>query len=192
MLLKEVVDEYDEGYLKSEEAVLCMLVVNFHHTRGVEVEHRFPASKAVEEIENLVVHHAMPDSSHNKMEDYNFFNFEAVWKGKKRMLFGVSYFKQIKATQEMMNKNHEIKRSYLQKAIAVVSTLPLFGYLKLRLASTTKAFFNEFDNYSLIDAAYRELSKGVTESWPKMEMSQLYIGSDLKVILGLFGAQEFY
>jgi hypothetical protein len=84
------------------------------------------------------------------------------------MLFGVSYFKQIKATQEMMNKNHEIKRSYLQKAIAAVSTLPLFGYLKLRLASTTKAFFNEFDNYSLIDAAYRELSKGVAESWPKM------------------------
>lgn len=145
-----------------------MLVVNFHHTRGVEVEHRFPVSKAVEEIENLVVHHAMPDSSHNKMEDYNFFNFEALWKGKKRMLFGVSYFKQIKATQEMMSKNHEIKRSYLQKAIAVVSTLPLFGYLKLRLASTTKAFFNEFDNYSLIDAAYRELSKGVAESWPKM------------------------
>lgn len=145
-----------------------MLVVNFHHTRGVEVEHRFPVSKAVEEIENLVVHHAMPDSSHNKMEDYNFFNFEALWKGKKRMLFGVSYFKQIKATQEMMSKNHEIKRSYLQKAIAVVSTLPLFGYLKLRLASTTKAFFNEFDNYSLIDASYRELSKGVAESWPKM------------------------
>lgn len=145
-----------------------MLVVNFHHTRGVEVEHRFPVSKAVEEIENLVVHHAMPDSSHNKMEDYNFFNFEALWKGKKRMLFGVSYFKQIKATQEMMSKNHEITRSYLQKAIAVVSTLPLFGYLKLRLASTTKAFFNEFDNYSLIDAAYRELSKGVAESWPKM------------------------
>lgn len=67
LLLKEVVDEYDEGYHKAEEPVLCMLVVNFHHTRGVEVEHRFPASKAVEEVENLVVHHAMPDSSHNKM-----------------------------------------------------------------------------------------------------------------------------
>ncbi len=40
----------------------------------------------------------MPDSSHNKMEDYNFFNFEATWKGRRRMLFGVSYFKQIKVT----------------------------------------------------------------------------------------------
>lgn len=108
------------------------------------------------------------------------------------MLFGVSYFKQIKATQEMMSQNSEITRSYLQKAIAVVSTLPLFGYLKLRLASTTKAFFNDFNNYPLIDAAYRDLSKGLAESWPRLEMSQLYIGSDLRVILGLFGAQEFY
>lgn len=131
----------------------------------------------------------MPDSSHNKMEDYNFFNFEAVWKGKKRMLFGVSYFKQIKVTEEMKAKNHEITRSYLQKAIAVVSCLPLFGYLKLRLASTTKAFFNEYDNYSLIDAAYKELSRNLTESWPKLEMPQLYIGSDLRVIIGLFGVQ---
>ena len=53
----------------------------------------------MEDIENLIVHHAMPDSSHNKMEDYNFFNFEANVKGKRKMLFGVSYFKQIKVTE---------------------------------------------------------------------------------------------
>lgn len=47
----------------------------------------------------MIVHHAMPDSSHNKMEDCNFFNFEAKFKGKNRMLFGVSYFKQIKVTE---------------------------------------------------------------------------------------------
>jgi hypothetical protein len=47
----------------------------------------------------------MPDSSHNKMEDYNFFNFEATWKGKKKMLFGVSYFKQIKVTEDMKAQN---------------------------------------------------------------------------------------
>lgn len=71
------------------------------------------------------------------------------------MLFGVSYFKQIKVTEEMKQNNSEITRSYLQKAIAVLSTLPLFGYLKLRLAPTTKAFFQDFNNHSLIDAAYR-------------------------------------
>ena len=83
----------------------------------------------------------MPDSSHNKHEDYNFFNFQTEFKGKKRMLFGVSYFKQIKLTEEMKKSNPELTRSYLQKAIAVISTLPLFGYLKVRLQATTKIFF---------------------------------------------------
>ncbi len=80
----------------------------------------------------------------------------------------------------------------MQKALAVVSTLPIFGYLKLRLASTIKVFFDDFNNYELINAAYKDLNKNVSDSWPKLEMNQLYIGSDLKVIINLFGVQEFY
>lgn len=80
----------------------------------------------------------------------------------------------------------------MQKALAVISTLPLFGYLKLRLASTIKVFFSDYNNYELINAAYKDLNKNVVESWPKLEMNQLYIGSDLKVIIDLFGVQEFY
>ena len=75
----------------------------------------------------------------------------------------------------------------MQKALAVVSVLPLFGYLKLRLSSTIKAFFTDFTNYELIDAAYKDLNKNLSESWPRLEMNQLYIGSDLKVIINLFG-----
>lgn len=47
----------------------------------------------------------------------------------------------------MKAANTEITRSYMQKAIAVISTLPLFGYLKLRLSSTIKVFFSDFSNY---------------------------------------------
>jgi hypothetical protein len=68
----------------------------------------------------------MPDSSHLRDEDYNFFNFEENLYGKKKMMFGVSYFKQIKTTNEMKKNNAELTRSYVQKAIAVISTLPLF------------------------------------------------------------------
>ena len=56
----------------------------------------------------------------------------------------------------------------MQKALAVVSSLPLFGYLKLRLASTIKLFFSDLDNYELINAAYKDLNKNVSESWPKL------------------------
>jgi len=55
----------------------------------------------------------------------------------------------------MKANNNEITRSYLQKALAIVSTLPLFGYLKLRLSSTIKVFFSDFNNYELINSAYQ-------------------------------------
>ena len=50
LILKEVVDEYDEGYTKLEEPIICMTVVHFHHKRGTEVEYKYPNNKSVEEI----------------------------------------------------------------------------------------------------------------------------------------------
>ncbi len=50
LLLKQVVDEYEEGYQQVDEPILCMAVIHFHHKRGTEIEYRYPASKAVEEI----------------------------------------------------------------------------------------------------------------------------------------------
>lgn len=170
----------------------CIAVIQFHHKRGTEIEYTYPKSKAVEAIENLMVHHAMPDSSHNKNEDYNFFNFEAMHNGRRRMLFGVSCFKQIRVTEHMKNNDKEITRSFVQKAVAVVSSLPLFGYLKMRLMVITKIFFSDFTNYEIIDSAYKDLNQHLVETWPQLTINELYIGSDLKIIMNLFGVSEFY
>ena len=75
------------------------------------------------------------------------------------MLFGVSYFKQIKVTEAMREKNKELTRSYIQKALTIISVLPVFGYLKLRLALTTKVFFEDFTNFEIIDHSYKDLNK---------------------------------
>ena len=50
----------------------------------------------------------------------------------------------------MKKNNSELTRSYVQKAVAIISTIPMFGYLKLRLAITTKVFFENFDNFEII------------------------------------------
>lgn len=109
-----------------EKPLLCICVVHFHHKRGTEIEYKYPHDKAIESISEQIVHHAMPDSSHLRNEDCNFFNFQSDCLGKKRMLFGVSYFKQIKVTQHMKKNNLELTRSHVQKAIAIITTLPLF------------------------------------------------------------------
>lgn len=50
----------------------------------------------------------------------------------------------------------------MQKAIAIVSYLPIFGYLKLRLASITKAFFSNVGSFDLIDSAYKDLNMNLS------------------------------
>jgi len=50
----------------------------------------------------------------------------------------------------MKKTNSDLTRSYLQKAVAVLSTLPLFGYLKVKLSITTKVFFEKFTNFEII------------------------------------------
>ena len=47
----------------------------------------------------------MPDSSHNKMEDCCFFNMIMKVGEEEKMVYGVSYFKQIKITEEMKKNN---------------------------------------------------------------------------------------
>jgi len=84
------------------------------------------------------------------------------------MLFGVSYFKQIKVTETMKAKNEELTRSHLQKAVCVVSLLPVFGYLKGRLAPTTKIFFNDFTNFESVKHAYMDINKHLVDSWKKL------------------------
>lgn len=50
LLLKEVVEEYEEGYYKSNQAILCLSVVHFHHKRGAEVQFTYPKNKSTEGI----------------------------------------------------------------------------------------------------------------------------------------------
>ncbi len=80
----------------------------------------------------------------------------------------------------------------MQKAISVVSYLPLFGYLKMRLHSTVKVFFNDFNNFKLIEDAYKDLENHLVDTWPQISINELYIGSDLRTIINLFGPNDFY
>ena len=45
------------------------------------------------------------------------------------LLYGVSFYKQFPLTPEIKEKYPEINRSYIQKAICVVSRAPIFGQI---------------------------------------------------------------
>lgn len=47
LLLREAIEEYDEGFSKNDEPIICMCVINFHHKRGTEIEYRYPKNKTI-------------------------------------------------------------------------------------------------------------------------------------------------
>lgn len=40
--------------------------------------------------------------------------------------------------------------------------------------------------------AYKDMNKNLSDTWPQTPLNDLYIGSDLKVIIDLFGVSDFY
>lgn len=34
LLLRQAIQQYDEGFFKTEDPIVCLAVINFHHKRG--------------------------------------------------------------------------------------------------------------------------------------------------------------
>lgn len=47
LLLREAIEEYEEGYSICDEPIVCICVIHFHHKRGTEIEYRFPQNANV-------------------------------------------------------------------------------------------------------------------------------------------------
>jgi hypothetical protein len=68
----------------------------------------------------------------------------------------------------MKKRDPDLTRNYLQKAVCVLSELPLFGSIMSKLEPTTRAFFNQADfkdNEVFIFFIYKkiyELKNGIT------------------------------
>ena len=80
---------------------------------------------------------------------------------KSGLLYGVSCFKQIAVTEEMRKKNPELSRSHIQKAVCILSRVPLFGSLQAKLSATAKAYFEqtEFGSTNVMILLIRSLKK---------------------------------
>ncbi|RZF33793.1 hypothetical protein LSTR_LSTR012011 [Laodelphax striatellus] len=88
-------------HCESENPVLHVLVVGFHHKKGCQVEYSFPPliPGASDESEcpagwKYLPTLALPDGSHNYEEDTVFFHLPSLT-DPERTVFGISCFRQI-------------------------------------------------------------------------------------------------
>lgn len=62
--------------------------------------------------------------------------------------------------QKLKNRTSDITRGTVQKSVCVLSTLPLYGHIQVKMALITHAYFDEgdFSKVSLLEDTYRHLN----------------------------------
>jgi hypothetical protein len=121
---------------------------------------------------------ALPDGSHNYETDYIYFHLEdddgdekenhndgnqsennsIKTKRASRTVFGVSCYRQINAA-ELINKDSDVTRNTLQKSVCILTRLPIYSSIRLKLYSITTAYFEQkdFSKTDLLISAYQSL-----------------------------------
>ncbi|KAG7209136.1 hypothetical protein KM043_015280 [Ampulex compressa] len=148
---------------ESAGPILHVIVVGFHHKKGCQVEYSFPP--LVPDAPNecplgwkYLPTLALPDGSHNYDEDTVYFHLPSL-NDPKRTIYGISCFRQI-PIEKLKNLTSDITRGTVQKSVCVLSTLPLYGHIQVKMALITHAYFDEgdFSKVSLLEDTYHHLN----------------------------------
>ncbi|ORY86851.1 transport protein Avl9-domain-containing protein [Protomyces lactucae-debilis] len=140
--------------------ILNVLVVDFHHARGPEIEYCFPQVEDADRPKSwdILSFQALPDGSHLHDEDYSYFT---VITGDADIptAFGISCNRQLKS-DTLLRKKEDVTRSTIQKAIVVLTSTPhVFSHIKDKLGAVTRAFFaqRDFDDCEILRGFYDSL-----------------------------------
>ncbi|XP_076756647.1 late secretory pathway protein AVL9 homolog [Xylocopa sonorina] len=148
---------------ESTGPILHVIVVGFHHKKGCQVEYSFPplVPGAPNECPlgwKYLPTLALPDGSHNYDEDTVYFHLPSL-NDPKRTVYGISCFRQI-PVEKIKNLTSDITRGTVQKSVCVLSILPLYGHIQVKMALITHAYFEEgdFSKVSLLEDTYHHLN----------------------------------
>lgn len=162
--------------------VLHVVVVGFHHKKGCQVEYAYPplipggecfSNELPSQWKNLPSL-ALPDGSHNFVQDTVFFHLPALH-DPRQTVFGISCYRQIDA-EKVKNRTEDITRGTVQKSVCVLSRLPLFGQIQVKMSLITQAYFEEGDflKTELIRQTYENLNDCLSDDM--LHSQQLYVG----------------
>ena len=167
---------------KPECPVLHVVVVGFHHKKGCQVEYAHPpltpgGENFSAELPSQWKHLpslALPDGSHNYVQDTSYFHLPALHDPRKTV-FGISCYRQVDV-DKVKNKTDDITRGTVQKSVCVLSRLPLFGQIQVKMSLITQAYFEEgdFSKVELINETYSNLNSCLSDDL--LHTSQLYVG----------------
>ncbi|BFZ57337.1 hypothetical protein PYCC9005_004389 [Savitreella phatthalungensis] len=158
--------------------IVAVLVVDFHHARGPEIEWCCPEESEPRPLSwDLLPFQALPDGAHLREEDYAYFTTR---NDAGSSTFGIACVRQIKAA-ELKVLSPEVTRSTIQKAVVVLTTTPhVFPHVKEKLGAVTRAYFGQRD------FGDREILLGFHESLVakvQLQQEELYTGMPVRQLV---------
>ncbi|KAF3482549.1 uncharacterized protein GIQ15_05308 [Arthroderma uncinatum] len=127
-----------------------VLVVDFHHARGPEVEFWF-CDDGVDPVQKndwaLLPFMALSDGAHASTEDFSYFTLQckATEDTPATSLFGISCTTQLDS-DKLINRPADVTRSTVQKAVVAIINEPRhLGQLREKLSIVTSAWFAQRD-----------------------------------------------
>ncbi|CAK7896790.1 hypothetical protein CAAN1_17S01266 [[Candida] anglica] len=176
-----------KSFTSISEPIFAICLVNFHHHRGPEVQYwkspYFP-EYSPDLFRNLPFQ-ALPDGSHlfeetfsnfnlvydyangeslDDGDDYNTYSSQVKNMRTLKTLFGCSCVQQVKTSdlsQAERDRNVDITRSIVQKAVVVISRdQPIFSKIKEKLSIITGCYFQQgdFSNFEILDSLFESLN----------------------------------
>ncbi|KAJ5901968.1 Late secretory pathway protein AVL9 [Penicillium taxi] len=127
-----------------------VLVIDFHHARGPEIEHCIAdegTDPATENDWSLLPFMALSDGAHLSTEEFSYFTLRRkdAPATPATSLFGISCSRQLDA-RLLINRPPEVTRSTVQKAVVVITDSPQrVGQLREKLSVVTSAWFAQRD-----------------------------------------------
>ena len=172
------INKYYKKEPTSSNPILYIAVVSFNQKKGSIIEFTYPEKNELLEqnksfFESLIINTdekidtiekvfdninyqltylCMPDGAHSLTSDSQFFLIQNF----KKILFGISCYRQLQVTQAMKEDEQENIRDCVQKAMCIISKLPLFGQMASKLSVTMLAYFNQdsLKNKEIIEDLY--------------------------------------
>ncbi|KAJ5161598.1 hypothetical protein N7492_006990 [Penicillium capsulatum] len=123
-----------------------VLVIDFHHARGPEIEHCIGdegTNPATDNDWSLLPFMALSDGAHLSTEEFSYFTLrrKETSTSPATSLFGISCSRQIDS-KVLINRPADVTRSTVQKAVVVVTDSPQrVGQLREKLSVVTSAWF---------------------------------------------------
>uniref|UniRef100_UPI00358EEB13 late secretory pathway protein AVL9 homolog isoform X1 n=1 Tax=Myxine glutinosa TaxID=7769 RepID=UPI00358EEB13 len=166
--------------------ILHIVLIGFHHKKGSQVEFAYPPLlPALPPEWQALPHLALPDGAHNYQEDCVYFHLPPRT-GHKGTVFGVACYRQID-TQKLKVRGADMTRGTVQKSIALLSCLPLYGFLQAKLQMITQVFFQEkdFSHMDMLKELFEQLNTSL--AFTHLNPSFMYVGLSARKLLLHFG-----